>query len=308
MDNSYSNVVPAAQKPDASTHEGAEIDDPQLPTRAIQAIRHSLDYWSRSIQWLKMQKVQNEMRTKDNSKGNQPILTVDLARSLRVALIQQSDIWHSLMTYEQNLSNFTAEYVTLNILNDFMGKLEEAMKKRAQADVPVFVGIGVFAVLFLVVAGISVYTQSSATQPALIAFIVAALAAGGRAVMSWVTKLRGIFGSSGQAITDTLQRGYQQLLVEFGDLNYNVAISFALASFFIEDMNWFWQQPSNIQNAVKDAYSFLTQIIWTAQDREDEITRVAVAAFGPLGALVVEQTSQPSAKGRPGWPVVAHVS
>lgn len=107
--------------------------------------------------------------------------------------------------------------------------------------------------------------------------------------MSWLSKLKGIFGASGQAITDALQKGYKQLLVEFGNLNYNVAISIALASFFIKDVDWLWRGPSHLQIVVNDAYSFLTEIIWTDQERAQEIDRVAVAAFGPLGALVGEQ-------------------
>ena len=295
MDDAYYNVIPGAQRPGASKSNDTAVDEaqlpPQLPTRSIRAIRHSLDYWLRSIQWLAQPEVQQVIRAGDKSTGTQSILTVDLARDLRVALIQQGDVWHSLMTYEQNLSNFTAEYVTLNILNDFIVDLEKAVKKRASSDMPIFIGIGAVALVFILIAiGTSVFsTGSAATQPAIIAFIVAALAAGGRVVMSWVTKLRGIFGASGSAISDTLERGYKQLLVEFGDLNYNVAISSALVAFFIEDANVFFKGPASLQVVVNDAYSFLTEIVWTAQDRAQEIDRVAVAAFGPLGALVGEQ-------------------
>ena len=296
MDDAYYNVIPGAQRPGASKSNDAVVDDaqlpPQLPTRSIHAIRHSLDYWLRSIQWLAQPEVQQAIRAVDNkSTGTQSILTLDLARDLRVALIQQGDVWHSLMTYEQNLSNFTAEYVTLNILNDFIAALERAMKTRASSDKWIFIGIGAVALVFILIAiGTSVFSTGSAgTQPAIIAFIVAALAAGGRVAMSWVTKLRGIFGASGSAISDALERGYKQLLVEFGDLNYNVAISSALVGFFIVDANVLWQKPASLQVVVNDAYSFLTEIIWTAQDRAQEIDRVAVAAFGPLGALVGEQ-------------------
>jgi hypothetical protein len=294
MDDAYYNVIPGAQRPGASKSNDSVVDDaqltPQLPTRSIHAICHSLDYWLRSIQWLAQPDVQQVIRAGDKSTGTQSILTVELAHDLRVALIQQGDVWHSLMTYEQNLSNFTAKYVTLNILNDFMVDLEQAMKKRASSDMPVLIGLGVFALIALIAVVISVaVNQSSGTQPAIIAFIVAALAAGGRVAMSWLTKLRGIFGASGSAISDALERGYKQLLVEFGDLNYNVAISIALVAFFVVDANVLWKEPASPQDVVNDAYSFLTKIIWTAQERKQEIDHVAVAAFGPLGALVGEQ-------------------
>jgi hypothetical protein len=104
--------------------------------------------------------------------------------------------------------------------------------------------------------------------------------------MNWLSKLRGVLGTSGSAISDALQDGYAQLLVEFSDLNYNVAVSVALAAFFIEDVAWLWQKPSNLQVVVNDAYSFLTEIVWTDQERAEEIDRVANAAFGPLGAFI----------------------
>src|SRR5262249_5919326 len=149
---------------------------------------------------------------------------------LCLALVQQCDVWHSLMTQEQNLSNFTTEQVTLKILSDFIADFQKAIKKRASSDRKILIGIGIgIGVFALITLGISViFKQSSVTQLAIIAFIVAALAAGGLIVISEVIQLRGIFGASGLAISDAFQRGYQQLLVEFGDLNYNIAISNAL--------------------------------------------------------------------------------
>ena|SRR6266699_107809 len=46
---------------------------------------------------------------------------------------------------------------------------------------------------------------------------------------------------------------------------------------------------SRIQTEIKDGYDFLTTVIWTEEERSQEIERIAQAAFGPLGALVGAQ-------------------
>jgi len=43
---------------------------------------------------------------------------------------------------------------------------------------------------------------------------------------------------------------------------------------------------SEAANSIQDAYDFLTQIVWTDQDRAEEIARITRAALGPIGALV----------------------
>jgi hypothetical protein len=44
-------------------------------------------------------------------------------------------------------------------------------------------------------------------------------------------------------------------------------------------------------NLIRDGYDFLTKVIWTEQDRDDEIQRIARAAFGPLGLFLGTQVS-----------------
>jgi uncharacterized integral membrane protein len=180
--------------------------------------------------------------------------------------------------------------VTLNILNNFMVKFQQAMRKRF-SFVPLIVGTVAFVLLLIVIVIVLPLINSSIADyltkpPAIIALIGTVLAGGVHSVMNWLTKLRGILGTSGQVISDAFNNGYKQLLVEFSDLNYNVAVSSALTAFFIEDVAWLWQKPSNLQVVVDDAYSFLTEIVWTDQERAEEIDRVASAAFGPLGAFI----------------------
>jgi hypothetical protein len=48
--------------------------------------------------------------------------------------------------------------------------------------------------------------------------------------------------------------------------------------------------PADVCKTISDAYDFLTQVVWTDQDRADEIARITRAALGPIGALVGAST------------------
>ena len=115
-----------------------------------------------------------------------------------------------------------------------------------------------------------------------------------------------IAGIAGTGLIDAFQNGYQQIQTEFDYLDHNVSVTYPLVEFFISNAT----QPvtsKNVQsqgsntsskaiiksetttdagNAIKDAYDFLTQIVWTDQDRAEEIARIARAALGPIGALI----------------------
>jgi hypothetical protein len=49
---------------------------------------------------------------------------------------------------------------------------------------------------------------------------------------------------------------------------------------------------------IKDAFDFLQHIVWTNEDRADEIGRIARAAFGPIGAFVGAQLHTSSSPSR----------
>ncbi len=89
-------------------------------------------------------------------------------------------------------------------------------------------------------------------------------------------------GSFGSTIMTDFNRGYQQILIEFDNLNHNVSVAFPFIEFFITT-------PLSFTKEIKDGYDFLTTVIWTEEERSQEIERIAQAAFGPLGALVGAQ-------------------
>jgi len=89
----------------------------------------------------------------------------------------------------------------------------------------------------------------------------------------------GIFGSAGSTIFEAFEHGYEQILIEFDTLNHNVSVAFPLIEFFTANAGKF-------QEEISDAYTFLTKIVWSDEERAAEIQQIAQAAFGPIGAIV----------------------
>jgi len=116
-----------------------------------------------------------------------------------------------------------------------------------------------------------------------------------------------IAGIAGTGLIDAFQNGYQQIQTEFDYLDHNVSVTYPLVEFFISNATTKPGASSNGQSqssntspkamikseattaadgVIKDAYDFLTQIVWTDQDKAEEIARIARAALGPIGALI----------------------
>lgn len=134
-----------------------------------------------------------------------------------------------------------------------------------------------------------------------------------------------IFGLTGSALIDAFQNGYKQILIEFDYLNHNMSVTYPLVEFFIahsaqlpqnngasieqtstptrDNTKWpipFLRRKSSGTSGqgiagvikadagflIKDAFDFLQHIVWTNEERADEIGRIARAAFGPIGAFV----------------------
>jgi hypothetical protein len=115
-----------------------------------------------------------------------------------------------------------------------------------------------------------------------------------------------VAGIVGTGVVDAFQNAYQQIQTEFDYLDHNVSVTYPLVEFFI--LNAISTASSNnaqsqgskksspkskssgaatdAGNAIHDAYDFLTQIVWTDEDRAEEIARITRAALGPIGALV----------------------
>jgi hypothetical protein len=160
--------------------------------------------------------------------------------------------------------------------------------------------------------------------------------AGTTAIPGGSGRMPTIFGLAGQAMIDAFQNGYKQILIEFDYLNHNVSVTYPLVEFFmaysaqLPQSNTTTNQqtvnsarnntkrqipffkPKNADTSmqalagqiktdagflIKDAFDFLQHIVWTNEDRAEEIGRIARAAFGPIGAFAGAQmhtSSSPS--------------
>ncbi len=115
----------------------------------------------------------------------------------------------------------------------------------------------------------------------------------------------GLFGLAGSALASSFRDAYAQITIDFAGLNHSVAITFPLIEFFVEhSIENIGATPTSTpaasstsgvaqatDNLIRDGYDFLTKVIWTQQDRAEEIQRIARAAFGPLGLFLGAQVS-----------------
>lgn len=258
-----------------------------------------------------------------NQPAEPPAFTMDLSRQLRQALISQAAIWESLMLCERDLKSFATESVTKRILNNVMVEFEDAARsellepteKRLRRWEGPTIG---FAVLMLIILGGAVFLlwQMKELQSlvAVITFLVGSILTLFSTVVTRISSsfsplsrepsslsgatrggtdlyehLGGLFGLTGGAVFTAFHDAYQQIRIEFDDLNHHVAISYPLIDFFIAN-------ASELDEEIKDSYTFLTKIIWTSDEQREEIEQVARAALGPLGAILRPQFNTSSAK------------
>jgi hypothetical protein len=293
--------------------------NPDLPSQAIQAVKHSLDYWERAIACMCMKKKPLREPMPAKTQGGTPVLTPtptvntndqlaagaphpskpldwEISKTLRTELTQQSTVWQSLILYQQGLRSFTVETVTQKILNEFMKDFEEAAGKEIfnsgafKWTLGIIIGI-ILTLIGLIGLGILIARPSASalmsiisSPPVIITAIVTTIGAVAtpfiNGFLGKLSKIGSFFGSAGTAVEQALENGYKQILIEFDYLNHNVGITFPLIEFFV------WEEIKFGGNPIEDGYDFLVNVFWTTKDREEEIQRVARAAFGPIGAFV----------------------
>jgi hypothetical protein len=338
LDQAYYRVNPDIKPPGAD--DPLTPLNPDLPSQAIQAVKHSLDYWQRTVTWICSSNETNQPALKpaldpssvgktikpaidsaptdaQTQKGatSSPSETMkwQLSKSLRTELIQQAIVWQSLILCQQSLQSFTMEKVTQRILDRFMQDLEKAIIDEIKNNKLLrYLSIGIIAVIFVIIALLIVAAATNyhnfsfndlIKSPLVIITAIGALITPFvTGISSRLSKLGTFFGAAGTATEQGIQRGYARLLIEFGYLNHNLAITFPLIEFFLwEGLQAVEENPNGaepIRTAIEDGYDFLVKVFWTRTDFEEEFQRVAQAAFGPISAFIHAQlqVTKPAAK------------
>ncbi len=339
-------------------------DDPCLPSNALHCIKRSLDYWQAAIEWIGGAVAQKSIRSahhiSTNEQDDVPIISKGLSGQLRMALIEQADVWQSLLTGQQTLRSITTEEVTQGILSKFMQDCEKAFMSDVTSDVKqeveevkknteqllwrnrvLFIALLAVAVILLILfvaveviaflpnsqqgnswlgnaivtlasflgVGFVVHrttqaqspspqttsTNSNSGQPTPQNSSGSDLATNSSTMLD---SIRCFFVSSGTEIGDLFSACSRAIQKQYETLNRNASVSYPLIEVFV--MNSQPKSPKKKENmkplpydfGVNDSYSFLTSVIWTNADREEEIQSIVRATFGPLGELIGSSGSQ----------------
>jgi hypothetical protein len=97
------------------------VKDINLPSNAIQAVKSSVEYWYRTVSWLSDKKNEEDLKTSASA---------NWSSNMQLAMIQQSDIWQTLMTGQQRLDAFNMESVTHKIMTDVIEKVQVSLQSN----------------------------------------------------------------------------------------------------------------------------------------------------------------------------------
>jgi hypothetical protein len=95
-----------------------------------------------------------------------------------------------------------------------------------------------------------------------------------------ISRLESGAQQAGKTLLEALERGYEQARIELDGLNRSVAVAYPLVEFFV------------LTFVLKSEAAFLTQIIWSGTEREEELKRVVRAAFGPLAVFITPTSKE----------------
>jgi hypothetical protein len=118
LDNAYYLKRPGQKRPDEDVLLAAP--NPDLPSQAIQAVKHSIDYWQRAVNWIP----DNLGQLRDQeAPGPAP-----WSRPMRLALTEQANIWQTLMTGQQSLRAYSMESVAHKIMQDVTDEIQKSVR------------------------------------------------------------------------------------------------------------------------------------------------------------------------------------
>lgn len=330
-------------------------DDDCLPSNALNSIKHSLDYWQAAVIWIGGPRAQETIcraHAVEYREDAPSMMSRELSCQLRIALIEQADVWQSLITGQQNLRSITTEAVTESILSQFMQDCEKAFISDVTDDVKteveqvkknteqllwrnrvllaVLIGIAVIVLILFVAAEVIAFLPQSQFANSWLGNAIITLASflgigmvvhrttqaqspstatntdqpspqtstfnSSVSSSSMLDNIRGFFVSSGTDIGDLFSACRREIQKQYNDLNRNASVSYPLIEVFVtnsqpqstekKEEKKENSKPSLYDFGMNNSYSFLTSVIWTNQDRAEEIQSIVQATFGPLGEMI----------------------
>jgi hypothetical protein len=130
LDNAYYLRRPEQKRPDDDAVLVAP--NPELPSQVIQAVKNSIDYWQRAVNWIAANWKPDDPGQLRNPKAPVP---APWSRPMRLALTEQANIWQTLMTGQQSLRAYSMESVTLKIMQDVTDEIHKSVRTDFSASV-----------------------------------------------------------------------------------------------------------------------------------------------------------------------------
>jgi hypothetical protein len=313
LDAAYERNNPGNQNPRSDTTR------PDLPSQSIEAVENSLAYWQRAVRLLTDEVLSPFL---PYHSGIAHKAKWEVFGELLDALSQQENIWQSLLLGRQSLKTYTSESITRKLYNDFMSQFQQAARPSLLVTVQtahktirrrniMLIGFGVLlavllagllipmfevqnkALFSILVSTITViFGFASTFADPLNKFFVSFMDAqssktketGTPDSSSPIQRFTQAFGLTNLEMVTTFEKGYQQILFEFNDLNQNVSITYPLIEFLKRNSSLLREDYE-----IKDDYEFLTKIAWIDQKQQAQIEQRVLAAFGLLGTYVGAQ-------------------
>ena len=91
-------------------------------------------------------------------------------------------------------------------------------------------------------------------------------------------RLGAVVGQAKDTFIAAFERGFKGIQDDLADLSAAVAVTYPLVEYFVLD-------PT--VKTIQAEYDFMVQVVWNNTDRQEEVMRVAYAAFGPLGTFAM---------------------
>ncbi|HLL70009.1 MAG TPA: hypothetical protein VK363_01175 [Pyrinomonadaceae bacterium] len=118
LDDAYYLEHPEVKR--ISANDVLVAPNPDLPSQSIRAVKNSIDYWQRTVEWIPDHLAQ--LRDKDDTK------TAPWSNKLRLALAEQSNIWQTLLTGQQTLRAYNMESVTHQIMQEVTAQIQNSLR------------------------------------------------------------------------------------------------------------------------------------------------------------------------------------